>query len=301
MNKVHNLDWLGSCWDIGSVVHLIRYKDHVSFFTTDRGSHYLLKEKGCFHHAELEGGFLSYLYQEGLSVQVPIYNKYGKQVFRYEGGVYCIYPYTAGKPYSFIEEGAMEYINQSGRLISEFHYLAENYTECINYNEMELGDQIYEVLTWIHRFSLCNQEKSKLFNRMMRLDAMEGKLPKQLIHRDLHPNNMIFNKGRFKGFIDFDMCQIGCKVYDIAYFMVAVLKRRILDHSHDDHFDEAFHNFLCNYESLVPLSVLEKELLPDVMLFIACCYVIYFSLQLYYESTAESYIKVIKYLLSTTE
>ena len=33
---------------------------------------------------------------------------------------------------------------------------------------------------------------------------LEDDLPKQLIHRDLHPANMLFDNGRLTGFIDFE-------------------------------------------------------------------------------------------------
>lgn len=46
-----------------------------------------------------------------------------------------------------------------------------------------------------------------------------AKLPKQYIHRDPHGRNILFQGDRFIGFIDFDLCKIGYKVFDLCYVM----------------------------------------------------------------------------------
>ena len=43
-------------------------------------------------------------------------------------------------------------------------------------------------------------------------------LPRQLIHRDVHAGNMLFDNGRLVCFLDFDSSQINARLFDIAYF-----------------------------------------------------------------------------------
>ena len=49
------------------------------------------------------------------------------------------------------------------------------------------------------------------------------KLPKQLIHRDIHPSNMIFYRNKLKGFIDFEIPTYGIRIFDPCYCSTSIL------------------------------------------------------------------------------
>ncbi|MFY9390978.1 MAG: helix-turn-helix domain-containing protein [Limnochordia bacterium] len=49
------------------------------------------------------------------------------------------------------------------------------------------------------------------------------KLPKQLIHRDPNPSNILFRDGRVSGFIDFDLSQINIRLWDVCYCATGIL------------------------------------------------------------------------------
>lgn len=57
------------------------------------------------------------------------------------------------------------------------------------------------------------------------------RLPRQLIHRDLHTDNMLFSGDEFAGFIDFDMSQINARIFDICYFGCTLLVDEYWDES----------------------------------------------------------------------
>jgi len=42
--------------------------------------------------------------------------------------------------------------------------------------------------------------------------ALYGKLPKQLIHRDPNPSNILFEGDEVSGFIDFDLSEINIRL-----------------------------------------------------------------------------------------
>jgi len=50
------------------------------------------------------------------------------------------------------------------------------------------------------------------------------KLPRQIIHMDLNPSNIMFKDERFQGFIDFDMAQINVRLYDLCYLLQDVFQ-----------------------------------------------------------------------------
>lgn len=60
-------------------------------------------------------------------------------------------------------------------------------------------------------------------------DYIEGfgklydKLPKQLIHRDPNPSNILFENGEVSGFIDFDLSEVNVRLWDVCYCATGIL------------------------------------------------------------------------------
>lgn len=53
------------------------------------------------------------------------------------------------------------------------------------------------------------------------------RLPRQLIHRDVHFGNFLFDHGEFSGYIDFDLSQKNIRIFDICYFLTGLLSSQI--------------------------------------------------------------------------
>jgi len=53
--------------------------------------------------------------------------------------------------------------------------------------------------------------------------ALYDKLPKQLIHRDPNPSNILFDNGEVSGFIDFDLSEINIRLWDVCYCATGIL------------------------------------------------------------------------------
>lgn len=109
------------------------------------------------------------------------------------------------------------------------------------------------------------------------VDALEKgyeRLPKQLIHRDVHFGNFLFHEGKLSGYIDFDLSQKNIRIFDICYFLTGLLTEQPLTKE----------EWLCivravvaGYESVQALSSDEKAALPCVMECIEMLFVAYFS------------------------
>ena len=52
-------------------------------------------------------------------------------------------------------------------------------------------------------------------------------LPKQLIHRDPNPGNILFLDGDVSGFIDFDLSEVNIRLWDICYCGTGILSESI--------------------------------------------------------------------------
>ncbi len=93
------------------------------------------------------------------------------------------------------------------------------------------------------------------------------KLPKQIIHRDPNPGNIIVNDERW-GFIDFKLSERNVRIYDPCYAATAVLSESFVDG--DDKkltkWLEICRNIIGGYDNVVKLSDEERKAIPYVIL-----------------------------------
>ena len=105
---------------------------------------------------------------------------------------------------------------------------------------------------------------------------MYDKLPVQLIHRDEHLGNFLFDNGRFSGYIDFDLSQRNIRIFDVCYFMLGLLsEEEVLDISEEQWF-EILKYFFAGYEQEHTLLPEEKQAVPYVMEAIELLFVAWF-------------------------
>lgn len=108
------------------------------------------------------------------------------------------------------------------------------------------------------------------------LSELYPKLPRQLIHRDLHMGNMIFKKGELTGYIDFDLSQINARVFDLCHFALSFLIDNVKSiEKTNKWFDILLHIFE-GYNSLNQLKVEEIRSVPTMMLSIELLFISYF-------------------------
>ena len=108
------------------------------------------------------------------------------------------------------------------------------------------------------------------------LEAIYEVLPKQLIHRDVHFGNFLFEQGEFTGYLDFDLSQRNIRIFDIAYFLLGLLcdeKYARVDREKWFHLIELVIN---GYEESTRLNVVEKTHISIVMECIEILFTAYF-------------------------
>ena len=93
--------------------------------------------------------------------------------------------------------------------------------------------------------------------------ALYPKLPRQIIHRDPNPGNIICSEDQW-GFIDFDLAERNARIYDPCYATTAVLSERF--GKDNDLWLEVYRNIVCGYDSVVHLTDEEHKAIPYVIL-----------------------------------
>ena len=95
------------------------------------------------------------------------------------------------------------------------------------------------------------------------LTALYPNLPRQIIHRDPNPGNIIKNDTHW-GFIDFDLAERNARIYDPCYAATAVLSESF--GKSDEHWITIYRNIVCGYDSVVHLTDEERSAIPYVLL-----------------------------------
>ena len=109
------------------------------------------------------------------------------------------------------------------------------------------------------------------------LAAVYDKLPVQLIHRDVHLGNFLFEEGQFSGYIDFDLSQRNIRIFDLCYFMLGLLSEKEKFELTEELWFAFLQNVFLAYQRKVQLTETEKKAVPYVMECIELLFVSYFA------------------------
>lgn len=89
------------------------------------------------------------------------------------------------------------------------------------------------------------------------LAALEPHLPKQLIHRDPNPSNLIFDGDEISGFADFDLSERNVRLWDVCYMATGILSEA---HQKDDpRWLHVLQSILQGYHHQSPLTPEERQ------------------------------------------
>lgn len=99
-------------------------------------------------------------------------------------------------------------------------------------------------------------------------------LPKQIIHRDPNPSNIIMAEDTW-GFIDFDLSERNIRIFDPCYAATAILSESFDENNLEklEQWIKIYKNIIYGYDNVAKLSDNEIKAIPYVILFnqLICC------------------------------
>lgn len=177
-----------------------------------------------------------------------------------------------------------------GENIAKLHKALKDFDKA-DYTEVNIYDNAVKALPMLKDLS------AKFINDYkIGFKKVYDKLPKQIIHRDINPSNMIFDGGEFKGFIDFDLSEISIRIFDICYCATAILSECFSDNVNKAKWLEILNNLINGYNSIEPLSEYEKQAIPYVIYSIQIICIAYFSQYDKFEVLAKTNIAMLKWI-----
>lgn len=122
-------------------------------------------------------------------------------------------------------------------------------------------------------------------------------LPKQLIHRDPNPGNLIFNGDQW-GFLDFELAERNLRIFDPCYATTAILSESFTENDSDklEKWVEIYKNIVSGYDSVAKLSDCEKQAIPYVVLSNQLVCVAWFAKQEKYKDIFETNKKMTEWM-----
>lgn len=222
-------------------------ENHVLKFTANLGK---LKK-----HIEVSKALQSI----GLLSAVPVPTKDGAEYIR-DGEIYFYLtrrlPGTQLVPHSF-GEGSGRFV---GEIIGQLHLALSGIDDCVSE-----ADLLTTVREWALPKAKVVLKLSDTFceEYLDTVSALYPNLPRQIIHRDPNPGNIICADEQW-GFIDFELAERNVRIYDPCYAATAVLSETF--GQDNDRWLGIYRDIICGYDSVVHLTDEERRAIPYVIL-----------------------------------
>ena len=128
--------------------------------------------------------------------------------------------------------------------------------------------------------------------------ALYPNLPRQIIHRDPNPGNIICADDQW-GFIDYELAERNVRIYDPCYAATAVLSETF--GQNNDKWLEIYRDIICGYDSVAHLTDKERRAIPYVILANQFVCVAWFAEQDKYAEILETNKKMTAWLIEKLE
>lgn len=154
-----------------------------------------------------------------------------------------------------------------GAVIARLH---QAFRACEEHLTVTSQSLLLEMKGWIketleaHDFPFVSQEAFEAI--LDTLDANYGAFPVQLIHRDFHMGNLLFENGALSGYIDFDLSHRNIRIFDVAYCLTGMMQNG----------EVSILELVQGYESVEPLEEVEKTHLKLIMKCIELLFIAYY-------------------------
>ena len=147
-----------------------------------------------------------------------------------------------------------------GEIIGQLHLALATVEECVSE-----ADLLATVRDWaLPRAGEAMGLSREFCGEFLRTFAeLYPALPRQIIHRDPNPGNIICADDRW-GFIDFDLAECNARIYDPCYAATAVLSETF--GQNNDRWLEIYRQIINGYDSVAHLTEAERKAIPCIIL-----------------------------------
>ena len=125
------------------------------------------------------------------------------------------------------------------------------------------------------------------------------KLPRQLIHKDPNPSNILFHNGEISGFIDFDLSERDIRLRDVCYCATGILCEWRGVEDAEGKWPRVLEGILHGYDSVSPLTPEEKQAVYYVLCAIEMLCVAYFDTVEEFQELTKTNREMLQYIVNS--
>ena len=210
-------------------------------------------------------------------------------------------------------------LKASDMLLADGEYKAQFLGEIIGQLHLVLKDldmvagevnAFWDVTNWaLPRTKEVMQVPEKLCEEYLEVfGRLQDKLPRQIIHRDPNPSNVIRKRKEESGeeswgFIDFELSERNVRIYDPCYAATAILSEWFVAGKEKEvaKWPEVYKNIMAGYDRVVGLTEEERRAVPYVILTNQLICVAWFADQGKYEEMYRANIKMTEWIFAHFE
>lgn len=241
------------------------------------------------------------LHKQGFTASLPIPTKTGSEYL--EGKeIFILTQGIKGSPlprsYRF-GDNCKEFGEKYGKSIARLHKALKAIQKDISLDEVNLYKNVTE-------WALPNVKKQNIqwgmeiddsfFNDYIEsFGKLYDKLPKQLIHRDPNPSNILFEDGDVSGFIDFDLSEVNVRLWDVCYCATGILSEA--SHEAYEKWLDILNGILHGYDIEGKLTLEEKQAVFYVICSIQMICIAYFESQDKFKELAKTNREMLQFII----
>ncbi|SHO48605.1 phosphotransferase [Anaerocolumna xylanovorans] len=217
------------------------------------------------------------LYEAGIPVPKIIKLPDGRDYSENGKEFYILTTKLKGKNIVNLNECDDRWFFEFGTILAKLHIAfqtCEEHISCWN------GSILEEMNGWVSenfsKFKVEYLEMNDIKDSINELAEVYDDLPKQLIHRDVHLGNFLFDDGVFSGYIDFDLSQSNIRIFDLCYFLLGLLLEGDNNRVEEERWYEIIRQVIKGYDSIAILLDVERNAIICVMQNIELLFTAYF-------------------------
>jgi AraC-like DNA-binding protein len=245
------------------------------------------------------------LHHQGFASSLPVLTKTGSEYVEYKE-LFVLTRGLKGNPLSKSDRfghNRMKFAEQYGKSIAKLHTTLKNIQKDIFLDEINLYKNVIEwALPSFKRQNIqwgMGLDDDFFYDFIDNFGILYDKLPKQLIHRDPNPGNILFDNGVVTGFIDFDLSEVNIRLWDVCYCATGILSE-----ASDEAYEkwlEILGGILKGYDLEAGLTSEEKQAIFYVICSIQMICIAYFEGHDIYKELAKTNRRMLQFIIQNKE
>lgn len=217
------------------------------------------------------------LYDIGIPVPRIMAMPDGREYLDNKGTLYLLTGKLRGKNEVKMNNSDDCWFFQFGTILAELHRAFRKCEKHLDYLDNSLLEEMKGwVSSSLDKYRPEYLEQTDVRDSIRELAAVYDDLPRQLIHRDVHLGNFLFDKGEFSGYIDFDLSQRNIRIFDLCYFLLGILVKEDEQPVSKEKWYGIIKHVIKGYDSATLLEDTEKKAVACVMKNIELLFAAYF-------------------------